>query len=218
MRSSARMRAALISLGLLLLTSCGTHGIAGDGAPRTETRPVGAFTGLDAATAVEVVVTRGAPEPLGVTTDGNLLPLLETTVVDGKLRVRFKGDVRPTVAKIAVHVPHLGDVRGAAGARVDTADLEEEALAVEASSGAKVHVAGRAKSLTARASSGAVLDASGLVVPDVEVKASSGAKVHLRAPDTLKGEASSGARVTYQAAPKHESVSTSSGARVEQAR
>lgn len=209
------MRAALLGLGLLLLASCNLHGTAGDGAPKTETRTVPAFTGVDAATGVEVTVAHGAAEPISVTTDGNLLPLLVTTVEGGRLRVQFKSDVRPTVAKVTVHAPHLAEVSGAAGAHIDAQGVEEDAIRVAASSGAEVHVAGVAKSLDAQASSGAKLDVSGLAVPDVAVHASSGARVHLGAPSALKGAASSGATVTFKTEPKVNTLTTSSGASVE---
>jgi Putative auto-transporter adhesin, head GIN domain len=204
-----------LALGLLLLTSCQSGGgLQGDGAAKTETRPVGAFTAVDAATSVDVTVTHGAAGPLTVTADTNLLPLLETEVRGGTLIVRFTSNVRPTVAKITVPAPHLSGVHGAAGAHLRADGLDEDALAVDASAGADVHVAGKAKSLAAQASAGAVLDAAGLEAPTVTVHASSGAKMSLGAADTVTGDASSGASVTFRGEPKHQHVTTSSGASV----
>ena len=121
------------------------------------------------------------------------------------------------MAKIAVTAPHLAGVHGAAGAHLRADGLDEDALAVEASAGADVHVAGKAKSL-AQASSGAVLDAAGLEAPAVTVHASAGAKVGLGAADTVTGDASSGASVRFRAEPRSQHVSTSSGATVGLAR
>jgi hypothetical protein len=215
------VRPLRLALGLLLLTSCHSsvvQGVAGDGAPRTETRTVGAFTAVEAATAVDVTVTHGAAGPLTVTADTNLLPLLQTEVRGGTLVVRFTSNVHPTVAKITVSAPHLAGVHGAAGAHLRADGLDEDALAVDASAGADVHVAGKAKSLAAHGSAGAVLDAAGLDAPTVTVHASAGAKVGLGAADTVTGEASSGAVVTFRVEPKHQRVTTSSGATVGMAR
>ncbi len=209
------MRLLHLALGLLILTSCrSSSGVAGDGVSKTETRTVGAFTAVEASTAVQVTVTHGAAGPLTVTADTNLLPLLETEVRGGTLTVRFTSDVRPTLAKITVSAPHLTSVHGAAAAQLRAEGLDEDALAVEASSGADVHVDGKAKSLGAQASSGASLDASGLSVPAVTVHASSGAKVRLGDADTVTGDASSAASVTFPRPPKHQSIITSSGASV----
>jgi hypothetical protein len=63
--------------------------VTGSGVSKTETRQVAGFTGIGLAVSAKVEVRQGANEGLTITGDDNIVPLIETVVEDGKLKIRW---------------------------------------------------------------------------------------------------------------------------------
>ena len=111
--ATARIVGAILVLGLLP-AACGDsdagigpvgpidigedEGIPGSGDAVSEQRPVSGFTAVRLDGEGSVTVTRGATESLVVTTDDNLIGLIETNVTDGELRIATRDgtDIAPT--------------------------------------------------------------------------------------------------------------------------
>src|SRR5712692_2201500 len=70
---------------LLLFTGC--LGVHGSGVRKTEKRDLPAFTSIETSGAFEVEVTCQKPASFEIEADDNLLPLIETEVTGGVLRV-----------------------------------------------------------------------------------------------------------------------------------
>ena len=213
---SRRFAVSTAALAAPLLVGCGVlgGGVAGSGVAATETRPAAAFTAISASTGVQVVVEPGETDGLTVTADDNLLPLLVTEVDGDTLTVRFRESVRPrTPARVEVTTPALAKIAASSAASVTANDLDADALAVDAGSGAYVSVGGYARSLAVTAGSGAEVDAAGLAAGAVTVDAGSGATAAVNAAESLTVSASSGANVAYTASPGvAPDVTTASGA------
>jgi len=86
----------------------------GSGTAATETRSLPAFEAVTVAGSLDLQITQADSSEITLTADDNLLPLLETEVVDGRhgrtLQIRWRRDenVRTRVAvKIAVRTPTL---------------------------------------------------------------------------------------------------------------
>lgn len=93
LRTSTRaweLRMLLRFLSLILLLHAGVAGaatITGSGNTSEETRPVGGFTSLTLRAPIDVTLKAGSIERVTLRGDDNILPLIETRVVDGRLEI-----------------------------------------------------------------------------------------------------------------------------------
>lgn len=71
----------------------GFGGVHGEGPVKTETRDISGFHALDLDLSGDVDVSISDQYSVEVSAQGNLLPLLKTEIVDGKLRIYFEGSV-----------------------------------------------------------------------------------------------------------------------------
>ena len=192
------------ALACLPFAGCaiGGGGVVGSGTVATETRPAAAFTAVEAAGPLQVVVEPGETDGLTVTADDNLLPLLVAEVRDGTLVVRFTENVRPqTPVRVEGSAATLSELTVSAAASVTASEMRTDALAVNVSSAAHASLSGYAKSLTVEASSAAKLDAEGLAAGAVRVTAGSAAEVTVSAAESLAVDAASAASVRYALSP-----------------
>src|SRR6059058_6495577 len=83
MKKTAILLTLALSFGLVL-TACG---VRGSGVRKTEKRDLPAFTSIETTGAFEVEVTCQKPASFEIEADDNLLPLVETEVKGGVLRV-----------------------------------------------------------------------------------------------------------------------------------
>lgn len=99
----------------------GSETVTGSGQVTRQERALGHFTGLSMALPGDVQVRTGATEGVTVETEGNLLPLIETVVEDGTLKIRTKRDtnVRTRHLKIVVQTRGLDRVTLAGSGDVD---------------------------------------------------------------------------------------------------
>src|SRR5690348_8942533 len=122
------------TLLIALALTAGCTSVAGDrgsGAPRTETRAVGAFDGLELDGVYKAEITIGEPQRVELTADDNLLGLIRTEVKDHRLVVRSDRSLSPRstpTLRIVVRALHRIDVSGAA--EVGTAKLAGGPLAL----------------------------------------------------------------------------------------
>ena len=214
----SRRFAVLSALASLPLAGCafGT-GVVGSGTATTETRPAAAFTAVEAAGPLQVIVEPGESDGLTVTADDNLLPLLVAEVRGDTLVVKFTEEVRPrTPVRIEAGAATLSKIAVSAAASVTASELQTDALAVNVSSASHASLSGYAKSLTIEASSAAELDAEGLAAGAVRVDAASAAEVTVSAAESLTVTAASAATVRYALSPGvTPDVATASAATVE---
>jgi Putative auto-transporter adhesin, head GIN domain len=113
----------------------------GSGQPRTETRDASGFAAVAMRGDIDVVVRQAAKESVQVTTDDNLLPLLETVVDNGTLRIQWKrGESVRTRGKtlVTVDVVKLSAVSlsGSGDLRVEPLKTPSLALSISGSSDA----------------------------------------------------------------------------------
>lgn len=68
----------------------------GSGNVITDSRPVSDIQSVDLAGSGDLTITQGDSESLSIEAEDNILPMLETTVEKGALRIGLKGDIAPT--------------------------------------------------------------------------------------------------------------------------
>jgi len=89
-----------IFLGLLALIAtaapgCARSGLPGSGVAKTETREIGSFDAVEFVGDGRVEITIGEPQPLEISGDDNLLPLIRTEVRDSRLVIKPVQKIRP---------------------------------------------------------------------------------------------------------------------------
>jgi hypothetical protein len=199
-------------IGALALAGC--PGTRGSGVAKTESRTLAAFDEVEVTAGIDADVRAGAPGPIVVSADDNLLPLVETRVDGHRLHVGFaSGHAVSQVSPVEVKVP-VESVRALAvsgGAHLRATGIASDQVGLDASSGGSLKATGKAKNVDASASSGASLDAEGLVAETATIGASSGAHVSLYATSSATGSASSGASVHVAGGASNRSIATTSG-------
>ncbi len=99
----------------------GSEKVEGRGPVKRQERSIGRFDGLSVAVPGSVDVRTGNAEGVTIETEENLLPLIETVVEDGTLKIRARSntDIRTRNLKIVVRVRALDRVTLAGSANVD---------------------------------------------------------------------------------------------------
>ncbi|TWT46239.1 hypothetical protein RAS1_26880 [Phycisphaerae bacterium RAS1] len=199
----------VLTTGVLVASICGCAniggGVPGSGVSRTETRAVGAFEQVEVSASARLIVTIGPAGPLQITGDDNLLPLVTTTVENGRLTIKPSEPIRPDVPLIIkVSTPALRNAAGHGATTLDLTGLTGEAFEVECSGASSVKAAGQVKSLAIRLSgaSSAVLDA--LQAAEVAVAISGAGTATVHATEKLSVDLSGASTVVYSGDPKVE--------------
>lgn len=90
-------RTLLAAMILITVAGCDVNfGIKGSGNIQTESRDVEAFHAVALSGIGDVNISFGETQSVSITTDDNLLPIIETTVEDGELRIRSKESINPS--------------------------------------------------------------------------------------------------------------------------
>lgn len=219
------------------VSSLALAGTRGDGVIRTDTRKLEPFHSVSIGGGARLTVKKGEPQ-VTLTGDQNVLPLVATTVSNGRLSVTFKeSNVRPSKElEVVVSLPSLDALEASGGvvatleaAAVDSAsvklelsggvelqaaDLSTASVVVDASGGVRAKVSGKAKSLKLDLSGGVEFDAAKLEAASAVVDASGGCTVKVRATESLTASASGGVDLRVAGNPPKRNVHTSGGADV----
>jgi hypothetical protein len=188
------------------------------------------FDQVKGSAGLDVYLTEGAENKVVVEADENLMDIIETNVVNGKLTIRANKNIgRSKAKKVHVTYKNLNSIEASSGADVignsviksetlnldssSGADIEIEVLTrdlyAETSSGADIVVSGKTLNFNAKATSGSDLKAKKLNAIDCNARASSGADITVNVKDRLDAKASSGGDVRYYGNP--EAVSKDGG-------
>jgi hypothetical protein len=199
-------RTATISLFalclLLALTAC-FHGVRGSGVRKTETRDLPAFTSIETSGAFDVKVDCQKPQSFEIEADDNLLPLVQTEVRDGVLRVTTTKSYRSNGGIVLrVNVPDLARIKSTGAGKFDISNLKNDQFEIQSTGAATVVASGQSKSLTIGSTGAGKIDAHDLRASDATVKVTGAAGVDVYATDALDVTVSGAGRVTYSGNPK----------------
>jgi Putative auto-transporter adhesin, head GIN domain len=197
-------------------TACGMIGTRGEGAVTSETRQTDPFTRIESGTGIHVSIGIGQASPLEVRAQGNILPLIETKVSDGTLRIQHsKAFTSSEKIEVLVATPALERIVLSGGSRGTIDGLSSDAFDVELTGGSVLTATGTAKSLSLAVSGGSVAELDDLAVATVDLDLSGGSRVEVRATDAVQGSATGGSRVSV-AGGANATVDTTGGSQVEQ--
>jgi hypothetical protein len=193
--------AALSLLGLLS-TGCDWRGIRGNGQIKTETRPVTAFTRVNAGGFYELEWRPGAPS-FSLTTDENLLSHITTSVEGDLLKIKTHGSIAPTHGiKVVITSSSLSGASLSGAVELNAAQLSGAIFALETSGAAKVTLAGKVNRLLASLTGASKLQAADLSADDVELSVTGAGKADVTASNQLRAAITGAGKVSYGGHPK----------------
>jgi hypothetical protein len=221
-----------ISLLILIALSFSVDPVFGQ---QTETRAVGAFTGVKAEEGIDVYLKKGDKESVRIEVSGTDPSNIITEISGSYLKIHMKdGRFRDVDAKVYVTYVRLnklsassaGNIYSNGSIKAGTMEisassagsieitLEAETAEVSASSAGDVELTGKVTKLTADASSAGEVDAYDLEAEAVVAEASSGGQVKVNVSQNLIANASSGGSIRYRGNPDKSITKSSSGGSV----
>ena len=238
-----RPRLALALPCWLLLSGCDmaaigtTATITGSGVPKDEKRVLAPFTKVEVSAMFEATVASGPDRSVSLQVDDNLLPLIRTRVVDGRLTIDFiDGTIIVTSRpqKVAIVAPDLVEIiaRGAAkvladgvtgesfrvkseaASSIELKRLDVRSLDVEASGAGRVTLQGRGKALTLDASGSSKLRAMDATFEAADVMISGASRCELGVTGSIAGEINGASSLDVVGSPPNRLVKAFGAARV----
>ncbi len=204
-------------------------------AQETETRNVGAFTGVKAAEGIDVYLKKGDKESVRVEVTGTDPSNIITEIAGSYLKIHMKdGRYRSVDAKVYVTYVQLDKLSASSAASIYSdgplkansmeisassagsieVSIDAGSAEVSASSAGDVELKGNAKSISVDASSAGEIDAYDLEAERVEAEASTGGSVKVNVTQNLNAHASSGGSIRYRGNPDKSITNSSSGGSV----
>jgi hypothetical protein len=146
-----------------ILSGCSDRDvIKGDGNITSEIRPISEFTSLQAAGALDIEWSSGAPT-LKITTDENILSRIRTEVSGNTLKITYEGSLKPSKGiKIAVSSGAINQANLTGAVRLGVPHFTGDRLSVDATGANTMDVDGSVGDLTASLTGASQLKASGL--------------------------------------------------------
>lgn len=230
------LKTSLVStLAVFALAASLPAKVVGSGNVVTETRNVSGFHSVDLLGSGQVIVTQGDTEGLVIEAEDNLLPVIETKVVDGTLRIGFKDHeeihiTKPLTFRVAVKT--LDSVvlsgSGGIGAKTLKADrfavklrgsgnvnldhLDVGALSVDVDGSGNVKLGGKATQQTVSVNGSGDYEAGALKTGAATVNVAGSGDCEVAVSETLTVNVSGSGDVSYYGSPtvtKHVSGSGS---------
>ena len=192
--------AIVLSLALVLLALVGCHfgGVHGSGVRKTEKRDLPAFNAIETTGAFEVQVTCQKPASFEIEGDDNILPLIQTEVRNGVLRVSSnKHYSTHDPISLRISVPDLVSVSSTGAGKFSVSDLKNERFEIHSTGAALVIAEGQSDSVKISSTGAGKIDSQNLRASKVEVTVTGAAAVDVYASDQLDVSVSGAGRVTY---------------------
>ena len=187
-------------------------GVKGSGNLASESRDVRGFKGVDVSSAFQVEITAQKDFSVTIEADDNILPLIETEVDDGVLKIECDRRVSPkTPMRIIISAPDIENLETSGAANVILNSIKNAGLHIDSSGASKILVTGETNKLVVEVSGATKIDAEGLLAEAATVETSGASQVAVNVIGTLRTDASGASKITYSGSPR-ELVTKKSGA------
>ena len=197
----------------------GPNVIVGSGQFVTELRPVGGFDTISVDKGGRAIVTRSDVESLSITAEDNILPLIESRVVNGTLTVTFRAGADSVWTRGMTYRIGMRSMRafiGETGSAIEAHGIDAANLEVRLSAGSTFIGSGTTDRLALELSAGSRVDAPALRSRVAMATLSAGSTAVVRVSDSLSVVASAGSQLEYFGNPAVQ-VQTSAGSTVRRA-
>jgi hypothetical protein len=210
MKVFARLLAAGCALAALAVLAAA---ITGSGKATTQSRQVQGFSGLGLSIPAIVEVGQAAHERLTITADDNVLPLIESVVEGGvlKLRLREGTQLRRATIRVSLQVKALESISISGSGEVRAPALSGPRLRLSIAGSGDARVGGKAEALDVRISGSGNVDAARLAAQRAAVSVSGSGDATVSARESLKVRIAGSGDVRYYGDPKVEKSVAGSG-------
>jgi len=200
-----------LSVCIAFASGCRWVGIRGNGHIKTEERTINTFTEIDIGGAFEIEWRSGSPA-LGITTDENLLPYIESEVSGDTLRLRTHDQIWPTHGiKVVISSPTRAAARIRGAVKLTANQLTGPKFALEASGASRISLDGSIDELLADMTGASKLDAGGLQTKSAEISTTGAGNAEIAVSETLKVSITGAGKVSYSGNPTVEKRITGAG-------
>jgi hypothetical protein len=187
---------------LPLFAGCAFSGVRGNGDIRVDTREIGEFVELEVSGSFDVAVDAGEAPTLTIEADDNLLPLIESRLSGGVLKIENSEQLSPSKRiKIRATTPSLRRfaISGSADARLE--NLAGESFTIDSSGSSDIVARGTVGTLEIDVSGSSDVVAPQLVAERVKIDASGSCEVVVTAKEWLDVDSSGSCDVRYHGRP-----------------
>lgn len=219
----------LLAFFSLSLPSTGwAEQLKGSGKVQKEQRQITPFSKVSVSTAVELIVTQGPALPtLTVEAEDNILPYIETKIVDNTLKIsinsKSNNSINPTQPmKVYITAIEVSEFKASSAAKIigtniwkanklkiDASsaaqvnmDVNAKELDIEASSASQAKIKGECANLEMDVTSAAKVDAEELTAKVGEIEVSSAGSANVKVTETISYDVSSAGKLTYKGNPQ----------------
>ena len=118
--------------------------VSGSGNIKTEARIVSGFNGISLSIPAKAEIIQGAREGISIETDDNILPLIETVIEEGKLKIRFKDrnmSVSTKTLRMTINVKFIESLAVSGSGDLQAAKLQVTTLKTSIAGSGDVRIA-----------------------------------------------------------------------------
>lgn len=177
------VRLTLLSLIVLLsLSGCfnistqppdANQTIVGSGKAQTERRTLPAFTGIITLLPVPTKVVCQEQQDVAITIDDNILPYIQTEVVDGKLRITTSPNVKISInssaSQVIIKVPRTSSIESLGVGNIAVTNITGSTFEVHSSGSGNITLTGTTQHLTVNSTGNGVVTAKDLLAEQAKV-------------------------------------------------
>jgi hypothetical protein len=193
---------SFLCLGLVNVGDCNPNAIHGSGNIKTEARNVGPFTKINLSGSPDITVTIGPELSVAVTTDDNILPVINTTVEGATLNVYSKQSYSASQeVKVKITMPALDGVSVSGSGDIQVTGLKAGELEARVTGSGDVTLKGSAERLRAEVTGSGDVHAGDLSAKNARVNVTGSGDVTVRATAELEATVTGSGDVNYYGNP-----------------
>jgi Putative auto-transporter adhesin, head GIN domain len=204
-------RRSLFSLALLMLTalacsfgSISTNRVIGSGKVVSENRNVSGFTSIELTGSADVDVTIGTTESVIVKADDNIVPLVETTVRNGKLVIGNKPNINlnsTNPVQVIIVTKSLNGIALTGSGNMNVSGMTGPELTVEMKGSGNINVQGTVDHVTANLTGSGNIFCNELKARSAVVTVGGSGNVNVYAAESLDAKISGSGDIRYEGNP-----------------
>jgi hypothetical protein len=185
-----------------MIAGCSRHRVQGDGVIKTENRPISGFSKIEVTGGYQIKWSSGEPA-LSITTDENLLPLINTDVSGDTLQIDSNNNLAPTDSiAIIVSSASLADVKLIGGNSFKASRLSGPGLTLESIGASDITVDGSVAELEATLTGASKLNAKSLRTQTATLSLVGASDADVTVTEKLKASVTGAGSLTYSGNPK----------------
>jgi len=192
---------SILTAVAVFVCGCDWHGTRGNGNVVTDTRTIGQFSNVEASGGLQIEWRPGSPT-LSVTTDNNLLPYIDTTLIGNKLRIHTREHLMPTHGiKVVIVSQSLNAAKLTGAVRLTANEISGAKLFLESTGASHITLRGTVGELLADMTGASRLEAKELQTKTAEISTTGAANADVAVTDTLRVSITGAGKVTYSGNP-----------------